>query len=183
MYSDYFRFSFFSGLGRRKPAAWAYIQGSNAYPSIRGTVKFYETPGGVLVCTDVEGLPTSDAHCESPIFAFHIHNGTSCEQKPKEDSAAPTEGEGESGTATAEDAFPKSGTHDNPYGCLHPYHAGDLAPLFGVNGNAFSIFLTGRFAVRDIIGKTVIIHEKPDDFHTQPSGNSGAKIACGVIVH
>ena len=41
--------------------------------------------------------------------------------------------------------------------------------------------LTGRFHVGEVIGKTVILHADPDDFHTQPSGNAGAKIACGVI--
>ena len=34
----------------------------------------------------------------------------------------------------------------------------------------------------DVIGKTVVIHDRPDDFHTQPSGDSGEKIACGKIV-
>lgn len=41
---------------------------------------------------------------------------------------------------------------------------------------------TDRFYVDEIIGKTVIVHEDPDDFHTQPSGNAGKKIACGVIL-
>lgn len=43
------------------------------------------------------------------------------------------------------------------------------------------MFLTDRFKVDDVIGRTVIIHDKPDDFTTQPSGNSGEKIACGII--
>ena len=41
--------------------------------------------------------------------------------------------------------------------------------------------LTGRFRVEEILGKTVILHGAPDDFRTQPSGNAGKKIACGVI--
>ena len=41
--------------------------------------------------------------------------------------------------------------------------------------------LIGKLKIKDIIGKTIIIHDKPDDFTTQPSGNSGKKIACGVI--
>ena len=40
---------------------------------------------------------------------------------------------------------------------------------------------TDRFTVDDAIGKTVVIHSEPDDFRTQPSGNAGTKIACGVI--
>ena len=41
--------------------------------------------------------------------------------------------------------------------------------------------LLNRFRIRDIIWKTIITHDKPDDFTGQPSGNSGNKIACGVI--
>ena len=59
--------------------------------------------------------------------------------------------------------------------------AGDMPPLFGNHGYAFSVFYSERFCVCDIIGKTVIIHLNPDDFHTQPAGNSGTKIACGKI--
>lgn len=44
------------------------------------------------------------------------------------------------------------------------------------------VFLTDNFRVRDIIGKTVVIHSKADDFTSQPSGDSGSKIACGEIV-
>ena len=79
------------------------------------------------------------------------------------------------------DPFAGAMSHYNPKGCEHPYHAGDLPPLFGNGGSALSLFLTNRFSVREITGKTVIIHDRPDDFTTQPSGNSGTKIACGVI--
>ena len=72
-------------------------------------------------------------------------------------------------------------THYNPKDCPHPYHAGDMPPLFGNNGEAFMAFMTDRFTVEEIIGKTVIIHSNPDDFTTQPGGNSGEKIACGKI--
>ena len=42
-------------------------------------------------------------------------------------------------------------------------------------------FFTNKFKVNDIIGKSVIIHENPDDYRSQPSGNSGKRLACGVI--
>ena len=75
----------------------------------------------------------------------------------------------------------KSGAHYNPGACEHPHHAGDLPPLFGCNGYAMSVFLTDRFLVDDVIGKTLIIHDRPDDFKTQPAGDAGEKMACGVI--
>ena len=83
---------------------------------------------------------------------------------------------------TPVDPFSDALTHYNPDTCAHPQHAGDLPPLFGNNGYAFSMFLTNRFSVSEIIGRTVILHSAPDDFTSQPAGNSGVKIACGVIV-
>lgn len=143
--------------------AVAIIKGSAAYPGIRGLMRFYQTDHGVYVITSVTGLPQGTAPCGSPIFAMHIHDGDSCEGR------------------SDENAFPDAGMHYNPHGCEHPYHAGDLPPLFSANGLAMSSVLTNRFTVQEIIGKTVIVHEHLDDFTTQPSGNSGAKIACGVI--
>ncbi|MBP3369234.1 MAG: superoxide dismutase family protein, partial [Clostridia bacterium] len=46
---------------------------------------------------------------------------------------------------------------------------------------AFLAFVTDRFTVSEVVSKTVVIHDRPDDFTTQPSGNAGNKIACGVI--
>ncbi len=51
----------------------------------------------------------------------------------------------------------------------------------GNQGYAFLVAYDKHFRLPDIIGRSVIIHDKPDDFTTQPSGNSGTKIACGVI--
>ncbi|WP_201260037.1 superoxide dismutase family protein [Tissierella sp. P1] len=42
-------------------------------------------------------------------------------------------------------------------------------------------FFTDKFKPEDIIGRSVIIHQNPDDYRTQPAGNSGKRIACGVI--
>lgn len=74
-----------------------------------------------------------------------------------------------------------TGGHFNPGNTLHPNYAGDLPTLLGNQGRAYILVLTDRFRVSDILGKTVVIHGDPDDFHTQPAGNSGMKIACGVI--
>lgn len=145
-----------------KPYAFAKIKGSSDYPGINGVVYFYKVREGVLVSIQIKGLPISDDICKNPIFAMHIHSGNSC-------------------IGTNTEPFANAGTHYNPNNCAHPYHTGDLPPLFSVNGLSFSVFLTNRFSAKEIIGKTIIIHSAPDDFTTQPSGNSGTKIACGVI--
>ena len=71
--------------------------------------------------------------------------------------------------------------HLNPGDCPHPHHAGDLPPLFGCAGRALLAVYTDRFRVPEILGRTVVIHSGPDDFTSQPAGNSGSKIACSVI--
>jgi Cu-Zn family superoxide dismutase len=71
--------------------------------------------------------------------------------------------------------------HYNPSEQAHPKHAGDLPSLLECQGNAYLSVRTDRLSVTDIIGRTVVIHSDPDDFHSQPAGNAGKKIACGVI--
>jgi Cu-Zn family superoxide dismutase len=149
-------------LDHYRPDAKAAIRGSAAYPDVIGTASFYQTKDGVLLCVEVAGLKHGDAPCARGIFAFHIHEGGSC-------------------TGNAEDPFADTKGHYNPSDCAHPYHAGDLPPLFEANGRAFTAVLTDRFKVGDVIGRTLVIHSAPDDFTTQPSGNSGKKIACGLI--
>jgi len=146
-----------------KPDAKAMMKGAPDYPEIQGTVSFYQTSYGVLVLAEIFGLPVSKDDCRENIFGFHIHEGASC-------------------TGNEQDPFADTGGHYNPGGCEHPYHAGDLPPLFGNGGYAWSAVLTDRFKIEDIIGRTVVIHSNPDDFTTQPSGNSGIRIACGKIL-
>ena len=152
----------FNTLLNTKPRAIAQIKGSKNYPQISGNVYFYPVNLGIVMVTIINNLPCSDMKCKNSVFAFHIHEGTSC-------------------TGDESDYFKNSLTHYNPDSCAHPYHAGDLPPLFCVKNMAFSSFLTDRFNLNEIIGKTVIIHSMPDDFRTQPSGNAGEKIACSVI--
>ena len=156
-------FELLRAIANDKPGAVANIRGSGAYPTIRGMVYFYQTLLGVVVIASVSGLPAGRGRCGNKIFAMHIHSGGSC-------------------MGTPEDPFALAEGHYNPDNCPHPYHAGDLPPLVGNKGIAWSAFLTDRFRVGDVIGKTVIIHGSPDDFTSQPAGNSGEKIACGVIV-
>lgn len=147
---------------RRRPQAVAHIKGIPEYHHISGTVRLYQTPSGVIVSAEIAGLPHSDAPCRSTVFGFHIHSGSDC-------------------TGDMSDPLSSAMSHYDPDACDHPYHAGDLPPLFGNGGCALTAFLTDRFLVGDVIGKVIIIHDRPDDFTTQPSGNSGKKIACGII--
>ena len=139
-----------------RPNATAHISGSDISPSISGEVRFYQQRGGVLIVADISDLPNN----ESGFYGFHIHEGYDCS--------------GEN--------FANTGNHYNPSSLPHPRHAGDMPPLIYCNGNAFLAFMTDRFGIEEIIGRTVVIHSGQDDFKTQPSGDVGTKIACGVIV-
>ena len=58
---------------------------------------------------------------------------------------------------------------------------GDLPPLIENNGYAYMSVLVNKFTISDILGRVIVVHDLPDDFVSQPSGNSGVKIACGKI--
>ena len=146
----------FMGNCTKKPDAVAHITGGVDAPSLSGCVEFYQENGSVLIVVRIFGLPTKS---ETGFFGFHIHEGSACIGAD----------------------FSGTGSHYNPVEQAHPEHAGDLPPLLGCNGNAFLSVRTDRFSVKEIIGRTVVIHSDPDDFHSQPAGNAGKKIACGVI--
>lgn len=147
---------------RMAPQAAAMLHGSSKYPGIQGSVCFYPVWGGTLIAAEVVGLPYTDSGCPEGFLGFHLHEGSVC-------------------AGTAEDPFADAKTHYNPGGCPHPEHAGDFPPLLSNMGYGLLMFYTARFLPEEVIGRTVIIHRLADDFHTQPSGNSGEKIACGEI--
>lgn len=151
--------SFAQLLLYEQPGALSWVSGNAANPQLSGLVKFYQTSyGGVLAAAEIFGLPNINQPGSSNFYAMHIHEFGDC-----------------SGN------FDKSGMHYNPADQEHPAHAGDLPPLLGNQGYAFSVFYDKRFTLPEIIGRSVIIHSMPDDFTTQPSGNSGEKIGCGEI--
>ena len=151
---EYINKEIFKELANSKPDATAFILGGKNFPETQGIAEFYALNSGVLILTSVSGLPNTLTN----IFAYHIHDGNTCA-----------------------DNFAYTGGHLNPSNTLHPSHSGDMAPLFSFGGNAYSVFYTERVSLEDILGKVVVIHLNPDDFTTQPAGNSGEKIACGVI--
>jgi Cu-Zn family superoxide dismutase len=120
---------------------------------------------GVRIRGSLQGLkPDSE-------FGFHIHENGDC-SAPDASSAG-----GHFNPANAQ--------HGNPSGDAH--HAGDMLNaksnaegVAEVDAMAEGVTLrTGQ--ANDVVGKAVVLHEKPDDYATQPSGDSGARIACGVI--
>ena len=152
------------GLGCATPAPPSYVattlqptRGSSA----AGTVWFIADGADVRIRGTVSGLVPNQEH------GFHVHEKGDC-----------SSGDGMS-----------TGGHFNPTGKPHgppagEHHAGDLPALKAdASGNAT---LDGR--VRDVpagaagfAGKALIVHQGADDYTTQPTGNSGARIACGVI--
>jgi len=128
-----------------------------------GTVTFIQKGDKVSVVAKVSGL-SPGAH------GFHVH---------------------EKGDCSSPDGM-SAGGHFNPTGKPHgdpnapDHHAGDMPMLVAdASGNASLTAdlspMTVGAGTTDIIGKAVIVHKDPDDYKTQPTGNSGARLACGVI--
>jgi Cu-Zn family superoxide dismutase len=132
--------------------------------NVAGTVVFVQEGRKVFVVADVTGLKPG-AH------GFHVHE--------KGDCSAPD--------------FSSAGGHFNPDGKPHgdpgagAHHVGDMPALVAdASGRAkaraeLRSMSVGGGGANDIVGKSVVVHADPDDFRTQPAGNSGARVACGVI--
>lgn len=151
--------------GMPEPTAYAVIEGGPLAPEMSGKAMFCSLTDGTLLKICIKGIPRYTSEGKPSLFhGLHIHELGNCNI----------------GDATA--PFKASGGHWNPTNEPHPYHYGDLPPLMSSNGiAAMSVYLS-RFSIKDIIGKAIIIHENADDFTTQPSGNSGNRLACGIIM-
>ena len=143
-----------------RSAAHGDIAGDASHPRLRGKVDFYPYKGGTVMIAELWGLPYDPAPCAANIFAMHIHSVGDC---------------------SGDMPFSAAGAHYDEGNCPHPAHSGDLPPLFGNRGYGWQAFYTERFTPKDIIGKAVIIHVQRDDFTTQPAGDAGGRIGCGVI--
>jgi len=161
--------SFGESLKKRRigASAFAEIRGDDIAPGLHGRVYFTNVPNGTEVYVEVNGLPdyqpaTNDEPPVGP-HGFHIHEHGSCE------------------VGDPDDPFQEAGGHWNPDNQPHGHHAGDFPVLFSNDGYARMFFFTNRFRPKDVVGKTVMIHENPDDYRTQPAGDSGTRIGCGVI--
>ncbi|MDN6885542.1 superoxide dismutase family protein [Variovorax sp. CAN2819] len=130
----------------------------------RGTVTFTALDHGVRVAGEVRGLVPGSEH------GFHIHEKGDC---------------GDNGNASGGHFNPTGGTHGK-FGAPGS-HAGELPSLRADSSGVarfsledHSISLTPG-AANSVIGRALVVHRDPDDFTTQPSGNSGPRIACAVI--
>jgi Cu-Zn family superoxide dismutase len=129
-----------------------------------GTVRFAQTGDKVMVTGEVRGLKPNAEH------GFHVHEKGDC-----------SSGDGMS-----------TGGHFNPTTTAHGqhghgvHHVGDLPSLMadaqGVAKIDFtSTSLTLKPGTTSIVDKGLIVHRDPDDYKTQPTGNSGPRVACAVI--
>ena len=130
---------------------------------VKGTVRFNEIPPNVHIVADITGLSPGK-------HGFHIH---------------------EKGDCSAPDAS-SAGGHFNPEHKMHggpdapEHHTGDLGNIEAdSNGRAHYErtvnFLEIAVDPNTIDGKAVIVHAQEDDLHSQPVGNAGARLACGII--
>lgn len=132
---------------------------------VSGKLTLMPMGGGVHVTGEIGGLKPGGVH------GFHIH---------------------ETGDCSAVDAS-SAGGHFNPRNRAHgragqgAHHAGDADNLTAdARGVArvdrhFAFVSLGGGGATDVVGRAVVVHAAPDDYLSQPAGNAGARIACGVI--
>ncbi|MGH8720717.1 MAG: superoxide dismutase family protein [Burkholderiales bacterium] len=144
------------------PRATAGLEATKGNKAV-GEVTFEQVGGKLRVTAQVIGLKPGQEH------GFHIH---------------------EVGDCSSGDGMSAKG-HFNPYGKPHgpqgsEHHAGDMPNLKAdgkgrVRMTAELDVVTVSAGPASIIGRAVIVHADPDDYTTQPTGNAGARMACGVI--
>jgi Cu-Zn family superoxide dismutase len=130
-----------------------------------GKATLTTTPSGVLISLDLTALPAGE-------HAFHIHAVGKCEP-PKFESAGP---------------------HFNPgttkHGLMNPQgpHAGDMPNLHVPEGGKLqvevlnpTVTLSAESALLDEDGSAIVVHAGADDYQTDPAGNAGDRVACGII--
>ena len=139
---------------------------SKSGSNVKGTVVFIEKNGIVCLEAKLKGLKPG-------VHAIHIHEKADC---------------------SATDAA-SAGGHWNPTFKKHgkwgdaEHHKGDIGNFTAdMDGNATVLFKTDEWCIgcgdttKDILGKGLIIHDKPDDYTSQPTGNAGARVACSAII-
>lgn len=155
------------------PAATAALVDASGRPA--GKVSFTDTPAGLRVSIQAQGLAPGE-------HGMHVHQVGEC--KASVDAAT-----------GKEVPFGAAGTHFDPmdsHAHGHPSdpaergHAGDLPNLVaGADGRASVEYVSTKLSVKpgknSVLGRALIVHEKPDDYRTNPTGASGGRVLCGVI--
>jgi len=152
-----------AALAQDRPSAVAEFVDADG--QIVGSATLTGTPEGVLFLLEVTGLPGNRW------LGLHVH---------------------ETGTCNPVDGFDSAGGHFNPTDRAHGYlaeggpHAGDM-PNQHVDANGvlrsqvFNSFVTLDGGPTDVTGRALVIHAGEDDYHSQPTGEAGGRLACAVI--
>jgi len=152
-----------ASLGGTAPKAQAQLQ-SKSGSNVTGTLALQQKADGVLITGEVRGLAPASNH------GFHVH---------------------EKGDCSAADAS-SAGPHFNPTGSPHgqmgsgAHHGGDMPNIVADKHGVAQVKVlvpgvTLEAGPSSITGRAVVVHRDPDDYSTQPAGNAGPRIACGVI--
>ena len=148
----------------QRPMASATLSPTSSGSSAHGTVELAERPdGSVDVTVNLAGVPPG-------VHGFHIHEKGDC---------------GDGGNAAGGHYNPASVAHGSP--SADPHHAGDWGNVTADgDGNVNARFNTRSVTVNDglstAVGHAIILHANPDDLQSQPTGNAGPRIACGVVM-
>lgn len=154
-------------MNRQSAAGMKHFNVLGADGSSRGMVMLQDTPNGVLITTDLNGLPPGE-------HGFHFHEKGLCEPQQK---------------------FTTAGAHFVAGGDKHGLmvtkspHGGDMPnQTVGADGRLKTQVLNtavtlgaGPRSLADADGSSLMIHAKPDDYKSQPSGDAGDRIACAVV--
>jgi Cu-Zn family superoxide dismutase len=150
-------------------SAQAVLQPAKETAGFAGRVTFTQVGSEVRVVADVAGIAPPGNH------GFHLHENGKCEPDP----------------AGAGKDFVTAGGHFNPTGMAHAcpdaatHHAGDLGNIvIKADGTGHLDVTTATLSLSgpsSVVGRSVILHAGADDCATQPTGNAGGRLACGVV--
>jgi Cu-Zn family superoxide dismutase len=136
---------------------------SKSGSTMTGTAKFVENNGELTLTLEVKGATPGD-------HGVHLHETPDC--------SAPD------GKSAGAHFNPENAQHGGPTGGAH--HAGDLGNFKVKDDGTGTLTLTTKDLTvapgpHSVVGRAIVIHEKADDLSSQPAGNSGARVGCGVI--